>query len=140
MFKQLLTNKAFENIYGQLFSFDGKVGRGKYFFYATPCLLIAIFLFISFLYFYNKLDSHLYFYYKYPDYYLNMVIIDGSLTFLSFLSFLLFIYIFFSFSIRRLNDLLLSKKWVLIILIPLINLLLLFILFSVSSIDSKKEP
>ncbi|WP_413541112.1 hypothetical protein [Gallibacterium anatis] len=37
------------------------------------------------------------------------------------------------------NDLLLSKKWVLIILIPLINLVLLFILFSVSGIDSKKE-
>ncbi|KGQ24786.1 hypothetical protein JP31_08385 [Gallibacterium anatis] len=133
MFKQLLTNKAFENIYGQLFSFDGKVGRGKYFFYATPCLLITIFLFISSFYFNQKLE--LYFYYAYSR--LDGVIILGSLTFLSFL---LFIYIFFSFSIRRLNDLLLSKKWVLIILIPLINLVLLFILFSVSGIDSKKEP
>ena len=136
MFKQLLTNKAFENIYGQLFSFDGKVGRGKYFFYATPCLLITIFLFISSFYFNQKLE--LYFYYAYSR--LDGVIILGSLTFLSFLSFLLFIYIFFSFFIRRLNDLLLSKKWVLIILIPLINLVLLFILFSVSGIDSKKEP
>ncbi|MFZ7271231.1 DUF805 domain-containing protein, partial [Avibacterium avium] len=113
MFKQLLTNKGFENIYEQLFSFDGKVGRGKYFLYFTPCLLIAIFLFISFLFFIDRLERILY------SYDLLGVLMLGSLTFFSFFSFLSFIYMFFSFSIRRLNDLFLSKKWVLIILIPL---------------------
>ncbi|MGR6651755.1 DUF805 domain-containing protein, partial [Avibacterium paragallinarum] len=115
MFKQLLTNKGFENIYEQLFSFDGKVGRGKYFLYFTPCLFIAIFLFISFLFFIERLGEMLY------GYDLLGILILGSLTFFSFFYFLLFSYIFFSFSIRRLNDLFLSKKWVLIILVPLIN-------------------
>lgn len=124
--------KALNNLYMQLFSFNGKVGRKAYilswiFIHFTTLILWGlIFLVIDLLT--NPL----------MNIGLVKMILVASLIFLA-ISIILFFWSSLSFAVRRLNDLGFPRLNILLMFIPLVSLLFFTVLFMVKGLETEQN-
>ena len=125
------TNPAIANIRNSYFSFTGKVKRIPYLFYTLGILLLGSFSGVAFILFANEsMHSH-----YYSVWYVIPVI---SAIFFGLLT-LIFIWMLISFTVRRLNDVMLDIRLTWLLIVPGVNILFLLVLFTLKGIEQNIE-